>query len=236
MMTNLLSYLEETVVRLPDKVAYSDGTDSLTFRQVYDQARSLGTALSREGYYREPVVVFMGRHPKMVTAFLGVLYAGCHYVPLDEEMPRHRIQLIFQSLKPRCAVCDGKTAELLKDFDWEGRVFLYDEAADGDVDGAALTAIRNKALDIDPAYIVFTSGSTGVPKGVAACHRSVIDYIENLSEVLGFDEDTVFGNQTPLYFDACLKEVYPTLKFGATAYLVPKQLFMLPVKLVDYLN
>src|SRR5699024_12561972 len=43
--------------------------------------------------------------------------------------------------------------------------------------------------DIDPAYIVFTSGSTGVPKGVAACHRSVIDYIENLSEVLGFDED-----------------------------------------------
>ena len=70
-----------------------------------------------------------------------------------------------------------------------------------------MTAIRNKALDIDPAYIVFTSGSTGVPKGVAACHRSVIDYIENLSEVLGFDEDTVFGNQTPLYFDACLKEV-----------------------------
>ena len=57
MMTNLLTYLEETVVRLPDKTAYSDGTDSLTFREVYDQARALGTTLSREGYYREPVVV-----------------------------------------------------------------------------------------------------------------------------------------------------------------------------------
>lgn len=236
MMTNLLAYLEETVVRLPDKTAYSDGTDSLTFREVYDQSRALGTALSRGGYYREPVVVFMGRHPRMVTAFLGVLYAGCHYVPLDEEMPSHRIELIFQSLNPRCAVCDEKTAEFLKGFGWSGQVYLYDEAAAGKIDEAALAAIRDRALDIDPAYIVFTSGSTGVPKGVAACHRSVIDYIENLSEVLGFNEDTVFGNQTPLYFDACLKEVYPTLKFGATAYLVPKQLFMLPVKLVEYLN
>ena len=236
MMTNLLSYLEATVSRLPDKTAYSDGTDSLTFRQVYDQARELGTALHRAGYYREPVVVFMGRHPKTVAAFLGVLYAGCHYVPLDEEMPRHRIELIFQHLNPRAAVCDEGTAKLLGEFGWSGQVFLYDEAAGAEADEAALDDIRRHALDIDPAYIVFTSGSTGVPKGVAACHRSVIDYIENLSEVLGFGEDTVFGNQTPLYFDACLKEIYPTLKFGATAYLIPKPLFMLPVKLVEYLN
>ena len=171
MMTNLLSYLEATVSRLPDKTAYSDGTDSLTFRQVYDQARELGTALHRAGYYREPVVVFMGRHPKTVAAFLGVLYAGCHYVPLDEEMPRHRIELIFQHLNPRAAVCDEGTAKLLGEFGWSGQVFLYDEAAGAEADEAALDDIRRHALDIDPAYIVFTSGSTGVPKGVAACHR-----------------------------------------------------------------
>lgn len=69
-----------------------------------------------------------------------------------------------------------------------------------------------------------------------ACHRSVIDYIENLSDVLEFNEETRFANQTPLYFDACLKELYPTLKFGATTYLVPKSLFMFPIKLVEFLN
>ena len=82
----------------------------------------------------------------------------------------------------------------------------------------------------------WVSGSTGIPKGVVACHRSVLDYIEQLSDLLGFSEDTVFANQSPLYFDACLKELYPTIKFGATTYLTPKQLFMFPIKLVEYLN
>ena len=69
-----------------------------------------------------------------------------------------------------------------------------------------------------------------------ACHRSVLDYIEQLCDVLKFSEETVFGNQTPLYFDACLKEVIPTIKYGATTVLIPRQLFMFPVKLVEFLN
>jgi non-ribosomal peptide synthetase component F len=60
--------------------------------------------------------------------------------------------------------------------------------------------------------------------------------VAQLSEVLGFNEDTVFGNQTPLYFDACLKEIYPTLKFGATTYLIPKSHFSFPIELVKFLN
>ena len=71
---------------------------------------------------------------------------------------------------------------------------------------------------------------------MAACHRSVLDYVEQLSETLGFHENTVFGSQTPLYFDACLKEVYSTIRYGATTYLIPKSLFSIPVALVEYLN
>lgn len=234
--TNLLEYLEETVQRRPDKLAFSNGKEGLTFGEVYHQARSLGSALAAAGLNREPVVVFMERHPRMIAAFLGVLYAGCFYVPMDEEMPRHRISLIFQSLKPRAVLCDQTTAGLLKDLNPAIRPFLYEELRNAPEDEAALSGIRQRALDIDPAYIVFTSGSTGIPKGVAACHRSVIDYIESLSEILQVGETTIFGNQSPLYFDACLKEIYPTLKYGATAYLIPRELFMQPVPLVEYLN
>lgn len=237
MQTNILEYLDATVLRVPDKLAFSDGTDGLTFRQVHDQARAIGSGLLALGAEREPVVVFMQRHPKAVTAFFGAVYAGCFYVPIDGEMPVFRAELIFQQLRPRFVICDAKTQAQAREMAGaEAQVLLYDELSAAPVDAAALRQVRDAALDVDPIYIVFTSGSTGIPKGVAACHRSVLDYIEHLSEALRFNEDTVFGNQTPLYFDACLKELYPTLKFGATTYLIPKQLFMFPVKLVEFLN
>lgn len=236
MQNHVLSYLDRIVEQKPEKTAFSNGTDSLTFAQVYEQSRAVGSYLHNQGIYHEPVVVFMRRHPKEIAAFFGVIAAGDFYVPIDEEMPASRIQLILENVQAQILICDGLTRKLAEQFDFGGKVVLYDEISETVADDDALGLIRRRAIDTDPIYIVFTSGSTGVPKGVAACHRSVIDYIEQLSEVLEFDENTVFGNQTPLYFDACLKELYPTLKFGATTYLIPRELFMLPVKLVEFLN
>jgi len=236
MQNHVLDYLDSTVKRVPEKVAFANETDALTFQQVYDQNRALATFFMGKGLYKEPIVVFMNKHPKTITAFFGVINSGNFYVPIDEEMPRIRIDLILDNLKPRAIICDAQTIEVAKDFKFEGELYLYDELIQTPVNAEGLEAVRAKAIDTDPIYVVFTSGSTGIPKGVVACHRSVLDYIEQLSETLEFNEDTVFGNQTPLYFDACLKELYPTLKFGATTYLVPKSLFMFPIKLVEFLN
>jgi len=233
---NILEYLENIVSVCPDKICYANEKEGYTFRQVYDCARAIGTFLYYRGHYKKPVVVFMKKHPKEIIAFLGVVYAGDYYVPIDEEMPVHRIELIFGNLSPEAVICDETTVGLLKKFNYKGNVYLYDDIVKTAPDDSALREIFDKAIDTDPIYVVFTSGSTGVPKGVVACHRSVIDYIESFSEVLGINSGTVFGNQTPLYVDASLKEIYPTLKFGATAYIIPKELFMFPVKLVEFLN
>ena len=236
MQTNILEYLEQTAPRVPDKTAFADDNMQLTFGEVQQNAKAIGSKLLAEGLYGEPVVVFMEKSPAAINAFFGVVYAGCYYVPLDVEMPAFRIEMILDQLKPRAVICDGVTEQALPQFGYKGKSYRFDEMIQFPADDAALAAVRAKQLDIDPIYIVFTSGSTGVPKGILACHRSVIDYIENLSETLGFSEETVFGNQTPLYFDACLKELYPTLKFGATTWLVPKSCFSFPIKLVEYLN
>lgn len=236
MVKNVLDYMADSVKRVPDKVAFSDGEEALTFLDVYKQSCSVGTFLCQNGVYKEPVVIFMNKHPKMVAAFLGTIAGGNYYVPIDAEMPEIRIRLILQNVKAKVMICDEETAQIAKKFDFNGMIVIYDQICYTDIDETALADIRSKSIDTDPIYIVFTSGSTGIPKGVAACHRSVIDYIENISEVLGFNENTIFGNQSPLYVDACLREIYPTLKYGATDYLIPREYFSFPVKLVEYLN
>ncbi len=235
MQKNILEYLEATAQRLPDKLAFSTGKEGMSFGEVQKEAKSIGTELSSKGLFREGVLIFMDKHPRAVTAFFGVIYAGCFYVCLDEKMPDARISAIAENVKPRAVIADKKNFERAKSLGLEF-TYLYDEIADAECDDKALSHIRRRQCDIDAIYVVFTSGSTGIPKGVVACHRSVIDYTDSLTEALGFDENTVFANQTPLYFDAPLKELMPTLKMGATTYFVPKMLFSFPVKLVEYLD
>ena len=233
---NVLEYLENIVKICPDKTCYANESEQLSFKEVYDSARAIGTFLYQKGHYKKPVVVFMKKHPKTIVAFLGVVYAGSFYVPIDEEMPAHRIEMIISNLSPEAVICDNSTIDSIGNFSYSGNVYNYEDMVKTIPYDDVLKDVADKAIDTDPIYIVFTSGSTGVPKGVVACHRSVIDYIESLSEVLRVNNNTVFGNQTPLYVDACLKEIYPTLKFGATAYIIPKELFMFPLKLVEFMN
>ena len=235
-MINILEYLENTASCYPDKLAFADEDTALTFGELYHEARAIGSSLLAQGFSREPVVVFMRRSPQTIGTFLGIVYAGCHYVPLDEEMPAQRIQLILSQLQPRVLICDADSRGEVERYGFAGEVLLYSDIVRAKIDEAALRAVRERAIDTDPIYVVFTSGSTGVPKGVAACHRSVIDYIEALTEVLRVDSASVFGMQVPLYVDACLKEVYSTLKCGATTWMIPKQLFMFPIRLVEFLN
>ena len=237
MTRNVIDYLNRIVNICPDKTAFSDGEVSLTFREVYDQSRAFASYLHESGIYKKPVVIYMQKSPAEVAAFFGTITAGNYYVPVDDTMPSEKIHMILDNVKSPLILCDEKTLEDAGKLETGGaRVVLWKDLLDTPVQDAALKEIRGKALDTDPIYIVFTSGSTGTPKGVCACHRSVIDYMEQLTGILGVSENTVFGSQTPLFVDACLKEVYSTLMFGATTYLIPKYLFAAPVPLVEYMN
>lgn len=113
-------------------------------------------------------------------------------------------------------------------------IFNLDDL-DGDVPADVLKDIRRKMIDTDPAYVLFTSGSTGVPKGAVVSHANIIAYINWYTETFGIDENTVFGNQTPFYFSMSVSDLYSTLKSGATLYIIPKAYFTFPMKLMEFL-
>ena len=235
-MKNVLEYLDASAASFPDKVCYRDEKSALTFLEVKTQADNGGSELLRDGLRKEPVAVYMSKTPAELAAFMAVLKAGCFYVPIDDEMPSKRIELIFDNLKPRAVICSEDTKQNAYRFAKDAKVYSWEEIKTSSRDEDVLKNVRDTMIDTDPAYIMYTSGSTGVPKGVAVCHRSLIDYIESFCEVMRFDKDTIFGSQTPFYFDASLKDIYPTLKLGCETVIVPHTLFMFPVKLVEFLN
>lgn len=236
MQKNILEYLDYSSKNYPNKIAFSDGECSIRFSELKKIADSIGSHISNNHGTNEPIVVFMGRTPKSIAAYLGVVTSGNYYVPIDPDIPKDRIEHIFNTLTPSCIICSKETEGKLKEYSRHPSTYLYEEILREEVNEEKLKQIRGHMIDTDPLYIVYTSGSTGIPKGVIASHRSVIDYIDQLSEILQVSDETVFGNQTPLYLDACLKEVYTTLKHGSTAYIIPKKLFMFPVKLIEFMN
>ena len=96
--------------------------------------------------------------------------------------------------------------------------------------------MRDRQIDTDPLYALYTSGSTGVPKGAVLNHRNVIAYSKWSADTFNIDENTVFGNQTPFYFSMSVTDIYSTLRTGATLVIIPKAFFAFPIKLVEFLN
>ena len=234
--TNILTYLDETAARYPDKLAFIGETSAFTFLELKSKTEAIGSFIADKNIYNEPILVFMEKSPEEVSALLGVVRSGNFYVAIDLDMPEARLDAIMAITKVKLMIVDGHTKEKAKSLGFSGDICSYEEALSRQINDGLLLDIRCKAKETDTIYLVFTSGSTGEPKGVVASHRNVIDYIEGLGMVLECDEKTVFGNQAPLYLDASLKDVYTTLKYGAATYFIPKKLFMSPVMLIEYLN
>lgn len=238
MIKNVLQLLEDTSNSLPDNIALKDENKSITFRQYLDGAKRIGSFLSRQirDNYARPIIVMVDRRVEPIVAFMGVLYSGNFYVPIDNRTPVERLKAIVNVLDPLAVIgFTNNERNLFASID-EGISFhLYEEIVTEDVDDDELLNIRKNSIDVDPVYAIFTSGSTGVPKAVVISHKSVLDLSSWLVETFSFDDSDVIGNQTPFYFDASVKDIYTSLKTGATFVVIPPKCFLFPKLLVETL-
>lgn len=237
METNVLDWLEVTAAACPDKPAFLDEDGAVTFADVRREARIIGTAVAKlRGGRKTPIAVMSGRNAHTPAVFLGAVYAGCCYAPMDGTMPVHRLNSILHTLDTDLMIVQRAFYDKAKTLAFTGTILIAEELLKGAEDAELLTDCRARARELDPLYIIFTSGSTGMPKGVITAQHSLMCYIEDYAGVMGITRADILGNQSPLDYIAAVRDIYLPLRFGATTAIIPKELFMSPARLFDYMN
>lgn len=231
--------LDEAVLIRPEKTAVRDEWGEITYADLCEYGKRVGTVLinSSETDETEPVMVYLPKSLKCIVSFMGAMYSGNPYVPAAYDMPLNRIEKIIESLDGAGhIITDADGAERLKEINPPLPIHIYEDMLSSAADEKAVEKAVGAVCDTDPIYIMFTSGSTGAPKGVTVPHRGVIDYAMWVSKTFEISESTILGNQAPFYFDNSIFDIYSMLLSGAEMIIIPEKLFMFPSKLPEFIR
>jgi amino acid adenylation domain-containing protein len=231
-VSHLAGYLEASASRFPGRLAAADPDGAaLTYREIDERAsRIAGFLVARGVRQGDRIGLALPKTADALTAVFGILKAGAAYVPVDWTGPAARIATIFADCQVRAVFADSRRAELAAGVDTA--ILLGADSPSGAGFFAWETVLEHAPLHADAparhpddlAYILYTSGSTGVPKGVSLTHRNAISFVDWCSSVFTPSEHDRFSSHAPFHFDLSILDIYLPLKHGAAVYLIPEEL------------
>ena len=125
---NLIEYFESTVDQFPDKLAVVDGTSQLTFKELTQRAKLVATQIAKKSdAINSPVAIYLPKTNDAIASFLGTMYSGNCYTPLDTKNPVPRIEAILKALKPSCIITNNKFLANLQKCDLDVAIINLDE-------------------------------------------------------------------------------------------------------------
>lgn len=232
----ITDYLDITAKKYPEKIGVKDIDKQYTFSKIRENALKVGSVLGEKGLFKKPIAIFLDKNVDCFCSMFGVAYSGNFYTILDVTMPQDRIERILRILDAEAIITDKKHEQDIQKLDLKFSPIYIEDIYTRTINNLMIECIQNRIIDTDVLYILFTSGSTGDPKGVIISHRNVITYMEWSGKVFGFDSNTIFGSQTPFYFSMSVLDIFQTIRTGAEFVIIPKKLFSLPGDLISYID
>lgn len=247
--------LQQGAIAYPEKTAVVCGKEEINYQQLDERSSQLANVLIRLGVRSgDRVGIHLAHSIDSVVSLFGILKAAAVYVPIDPLSPVERTRHIVNNCTLRCMISSadvasktiallggesplsdvlltGKGVAALKADMPEFRMHtLLDECSK-----ESTTAPEFSLSDTHPAYILHTSGSTGVPKGVVIAHQNSLSFVDMIADCFNFTGYDRVASHAPLHFDLSVFDIFTALKCGGTVVMVPKRYSVFPKELAKYI-
>jgi amino acid adenylation domain-containing protein len=215
--SRLPDLIAEAVTRFPDRIAVGQREVQITYRQLWEQSDQLAQQLNGHGVEPGDLIgVATARTPQLLVQLLAIHKAGCAYLPLDSRQPDQRLQQLCQDAQPRCILASSQLTPRLEQLGWPA---IDVERFTLESPPAASSNPPPIGKSTDAAYVLFTSGSTGVPKGVVVSHQSVVNFLLAMRDRLNYRPSLRWLAVTHLSFDIATLELFLPLVSGGSVEL-----------------
>ncbi len=247
-MYTISQILTQSAHRVPNKTAFQSGNESITFSEADQKTNQIAHFLITKGLKKgDRVGVFLNRNERSALAVHGILKAGGVFVPIDMDAPTERIQFILDDCKVNFLISEEGLANKLKTFIdsiSSELVILGIEIAHTTHSFFSWKSINHfrthvpdiKILSSDLAYIMYTSGTTGFPKGIMHTHYSGLSYAKLSKDLYKITESDVVANHSPLHLDMSTLGYITAPLAGATCIILGKQYSVFPASLSELIE